>query len=225
MRKRSFFLGAKGPTDAMTKSSISVLVTRSTSLSWEYKFAGQIPYNALVLHPNPFVIKKIFNRSPPKRRTIMRIAILVLVQLILVAYAAPLDMLTINSSTAVQSWAISKKSVNIEFVDPTTGKRRLPVSKSTIEPSVVRTWLRTAFAENYDFFDENWKTVFENGFNGSAVWWQDSNGVFTFKGIGNGLCYKNWCTMNVDQQGHGTVADLTVLSFVFRTTCTVDIIP
>ncbi|KAJ3876005.1 hypothetical protein F5051DRAFT_46918 [Lentinula edodes] len=139
----------------------------------------------------------------------MRIAILVFVQLILVAYAAPLDMITINSSTAVQSWAISKKSVNIEFVDPTTGKRRLPVSKSTIEPSVVRTWLRTAFTENYDFFDENWKTVFENGFNGSAVWRQDSNGVSTFKGIGNGLCYKNWCTMNVDQQGHGTVADLT----------------
>ncbi|KAJ3859461.1 hypothetical protein EV359DRAFT_68138 [Lentinula novae-zelandiae] len=211
MRKRSFFLGAKGsadgprplaqhpPVKALTKSSISVLVTRSTSLSWEYKFAGQIPYNTLVLHPNPFVIKKISNRSTYLQT---------LPQLILVAYAAPLDMLTINSSPAVQSWAISKKSVNIKFVDPTTGKRRLPVSKSTIEPSVVRTWLRTAFAENYDFFDHSWKTVFENGFNGTEAWQGDPNGVFTikFKGIGNGLCYKNWCTMNVDQQGHGTVS-------------------
>ncbi|KAJ3927424.1 MAG: hypothetical protein NXY57DRAFT_622199 [Lentinula lateritia] len=137
----------------------------------------------------------------------MRIVILVFVHLILVAYAAPLDMLTINSSTAVQPRAISKKSVNIEFVDPTT-KKRLPVSKSTIEPSVVRTWLRTAFAENYDFFDESWKTVFENGLNETEVWQEDPNGVFAikFKGIGHGLCSKNWCTMNVDHQGHGTVS-------------------
>ncbi|KAJ3808442.1 hypothetical protein F5876DRAFT_67263 [Lentinula aff. lateritia] len=191
---------SKGPAMSLaTTSAISVLVTRSTSLPWEYKFAGQIRYNTLVLHPNPFAW------LDPKRRTIMRIAILVFIQLILAAYAAPLDMLQYCHPITGHLSEISQYQIHRP-----NHQKRLPVSKSTIEPPVVRTWLRTAFAENYDCFDESWKTVFENGLNETEVWQEDSNDVFTikFEGIGNGLCHKNWCTMNVDQQGHGTVSPI-----------------
>ncbi|KAF8828476.1 hypothetical protein HHX47_DHR3000412, partial [Lentinula edodes] len=161
-----------------------------------------LDFNKVILFPSLFVVSSL---SASCTSSEYHRGILALTTTFLLVFHTTVSMSsqTTNSSTAaIQSRAISKKSVNIRFIDPTTGKR-LPVSKSTIEPPVVRTWLRTAFAENYDFFDQTWKTVFENGFNGSAVWRQDSNGVFTikFKRIGNvdERCLKKWCTMNVDR--------------------------